>query len=109
MFEVLYSRKKYLKKMCRGFNSLTKKLTHARKAIIKGKYVLKTIRTIKTPRFDGIQQTIEEILQLFNEEFTEESTKFMITNKENQYVLENLFVLFRQNGGNEQKSQGEYS
>lgn len=50
------------------------------------------------PCFKGFTQTINAILSFFEEEKSNEIT-FLMTNRLNQDVLENLFSIFRQKGG----------
>lgn len=50
------------------------------------------------PCFKGFTQTINAILQFFEEEKSN-NIAFLITNRLNQDILENLFSIFRQKGG----------
>ncbi|CAI6369764.1 unnamed protein product [Macrosiphum euphorbiae] len=52
----------------------------------------------RPPCFNGITQTINGILNLFEEE-KQNGILFLLTNRFNQDILENLFSIFRQKGG----------
>lgn len=52
------------------------------------------------PCFEGMQQTINAVLQLSSEEFSVGSgVKFIMTYRFNQDVIENLFGIYRMKGG----------
>lgn len=51
----------------------------------------------KPPCFSGICQTVRGVLLLFESEKTK--NKFILTNRLNQDVIENLFSIYRQKGG----------
>ncbi|XP_065216627.1 uncharacterized protein LOC135842882 [Planococcus citri] len=51
------------------------------------------------PCFTGLIQTIRAVLLLLKDEVTHQNIKYLCTNKLNQDALENLFSIFRQNGG----------
>lgn len=79
----LFSHKTFLLEASKYFLNLTK--------IKKGKIS-------QPPCFKGFTQTINAILQFFEEEKSN-NIAFLITNRLNQDVLENLFSIFRQKGG----------
>lgn len=52
------------------------------------------------PCFEGMQQSINAVLQLAAEEFSQGTeVKFLMTNRLNQDVIENLFGIYRMRGG----------
>lgn len=53
----------------------------------------------RPPCFNGFTQTINGVLCFFDEELKNNGITFLITNRLNQDVLENLFSIFRQKGG----------
>lgn len=59
---------------------------------------LKKGKLTQPPCFKGFTQTINGVLQFFEEEKSN-NIVFLMTNRLNQDILENLFSIFRQNGG----------
>jgi hypothetical protein len=59
---------------------------------------LKKGKLTQPPCFKGFKQTINGVLQFFEEEKSNDIV-FLMTNRLNQDVLENLFSIFRQKGG----------
>lgn len=59
---------------------------------------LKNGKLTQPPCFKGFTQTINGVLQFFEEEKANDIV-FLMTYRLNQDVLENLFIIFRQNGG----------
>lgn len=53
----------------------------------------------RPPCFDGIVQTVNGILKLYDNEIQETPDAYILTTRLNQDVLENLFSIFRQKGG----------
>jgi len=59
----------------------------------------KRIRESRPPCFDGIVQTINAILGLYELENQNNKSNFLLTNRLNQDFLENVFSVARQRGG----------
>ncbi|KAF0718930.1 Transposable element P transposase, partial [Aphis craccivora] len=53
----------------------------------------------RPPYFNGFTQIINGVLCFFDEELKNNGITFLITNRLNQDILENLFSIFRQKGG----------
>jgi len=75
--------KDFLSKACDYFKNLVK---------------LKNEKVTRPPCFNGFIQTINGVLQFFEEE-KNNNIIFLLTNRLNQDVIENLFSIFRQRGG----------
>lgn len=106
MFDALNSKTKFDKnpKKC----GLTKD-NAARQALENGLRILQDLKKIVVkgnlkknttpPCFEGLQQSINGIILLYTEENTE-GVQYLLTNRLNQDVLENLFSTYRLKGGN---------
>lgn len=59
----------------------------------------KNRKTSRPSCFNGIIQTIQAVLELTKQEAEIQPTNYILTNRLNQDVLENLFSIYRQKGG----------
>lgn len=101
-FDALNSKRRKSKN---PFNSaITKNLNRPRQALNEGKKLLSNLKKIlinkngstvitRPPSFDGFLQSIEAVIQMFEEE-SSGGVKYLLTSRLNQDVLENVFSFY---------------